>query len=52
MKQLLHLVPALVLLQVASLLVVCIASRVKGRPPPRALAFFTLALCLVTWPPL
>ena len=52
MKQLLHLVPALVLLQLACLLVVCIASRIKGRRQPRALAFFTLALCLVTWPPL
>ena len=52
MKQLLHLVPALVLLQVACLLVVCITSRVKGRRPPRALAYFTLALFLLTWPPL
>ena len=52
MKQLLHLIPALVLLQVACLLVVCIANRVKHRHQPRALIFFTLALFLLSWPPL
>ena len=42
MKQLLHLVPALVILQLAFLLVACAASRIRGRRQPRALAFFTL----------
>ncbi len=52
MKQLLHLVPALVILQLAFLLVACAASRIRGRRQPRALAFFTLTLFLLTWPPL
>lgn len=52
MKQFLHLVPVLVLLQVAYLLVSCLVNRIRGRRQPRALALFTIILFLLTWPPL
>ncbi|HBO53231.1 MAG TPA: hypothetical protein DD471_14690, partial [Planctomycetes bacterium] len=52
MKQLLHLVPILVLLQAACLVVVCIANRLRGLPQPRAFLLFTVLLFAATWPPL
>ena len=52
MKQLLHLVPILVLLQVACLLVCSIGNRLRGLPQPRAFTLFTALIFLATWPPL
>ena len=52
MKQILHLVPILVLLQVACLLISSVGRRLEGRPQPRALALFTVLIFLATWPPL
>jgi uncharacterized SAM-binding protein YcdF (DUF218 family) len=52
MKQLLHLVPILVLLQAACLAVCCVTNRLRGLPQPRAFAFFTVLIFAATWPPL
>ena len=52
MKQLLHLVPILVLLQITCLAVVCITNRLRGLPQPRAFLLFTALLFAATWPPL
>jgi len=52
MKQLLHLVPILVLLQTACLVVIFITNRMRRLPQPRAFLLFTVLLFAATWPPL